>query len=64
MLSIVEQIKLLLDPSQALGAFLISVLASLFVGFFSGKEYQKKVSNTQKTVMNNGNMVQNNNNSN
>lgn len=34
----------LIDPSTTLGAFVISMLASLVVGFFSGKTYGKYIS--------------------
>lgn len=38
----------LIDPSTSLGAFVISMLASLFVGFISGKQYEKYIS--KKTI--------------
>lgn len=55
-----EQFKALIDPSTALGAFLISffagVVTSFLGGFFSGKAYEKK--NIQKVKDNHGNMYQ------
>ncbi|MMZ50545.1 hypothetical protein BK143_09495 [Paenibacillus peoriae] len=38
----------LVDPSTTLGAFVISILASIVVGFFSGKTYEKNKKNSSK----------------
>lgn len=45
----------LIDPSTTLGAFLISVVASLFVGFISGKKYENysKSKNVTKNMQKN-----------
>lgn len=52
--TIIEQFKNILDPSNALGAFLISVIASLIVGFFTGKN----ANNIQKAFFVKGDMIQ------
>ncbi len=57
-MNIIDQFALLFDPSSALGAFLISVAASLVVGFFTGKA----VSNIQIGKNVRGDMNQNSNN--
>lgn len=55
-MEIIEQFKILIDPSGALGAFLISLSASIIVSFFFGRAtvYQKA-----KNV--GGDMIQNSN---
>lgn len=54
-MNILDQFASLLDPSTTLGAFLISVIASLIVGFFTGKS----VSNIQFGKNIHGDMNQN-----
>jgi len=48
--------KALVDPATTLGAFLISmgasIVVSIFIGFFSGKTYQIRKIN--KNIQNNG----------
>lgn len=50
-----QQFSNLIDPSTALGAFVISILASFVGGFFTGK----KVTNIQKAKIVIGDMNQN-----
>jgi len=57
-MSIIDQFTILFDPSSALGAFLISIAASLVVGFWGGKIY----SNIQIGKNVHGDMNQNSNN--
>lgn len=52
---LMNQFKLLIDPSSALGAFLISSAASIFVGFIAGKKYE----NYQYARNVNGDVIQN-----
>lgn len=40
---LVEQFQNLLDPSTALGAFLISLLAGIVTSFLLGMKFQKKI---------------------
>jgi len=57
-MNIIDQFTILFDPSTALGAFLISIAASLVVGFWGGKTF----SNIQIGKNVHGNMNQNSNN--
>jgi hypothetical protein len=61
-MTIFEQFKLLLDPSTARGAFIISisasVIASFVAGFFTGKTVTK-VTIVQKGKNVGGDMIQN-----
>lgn len=50
-----QQFSNLIDPSTALGAFLISILASFLSGFFTSK----KITNIQKSKTVIGDMNQN-----
>ncbi len=52
-MDLVKQFQMLLDPGTTLGAFLISVAASIVVGFFSGKSYQKKVISRNSMIVGN-----------
>jgi len=54
-MTIFGQFNAIIDPSTTLGAFIISVVASLVVGFFTGKG----VSNIQKGKNVMGDMNQN-----
>lgn len=54
-MNIIDQFISIMDPSTTLGAFIISVVASLVVGFFTGK----KVTNIQKGRNIKGDMIQN-----
>lgn len=42
-MNLVQQFQNLLDPSTALGAFLISLIASIVCSFLLGKKYQKEI---------------------
>jgi len=48
----VEQFKALFDPGTALGAFLISLLASAILSFFAGKKYGQNINLKQKNSHN------------
>lgn len=52
---LMNQFKLLIDPSTALGAFIISLAASLIVGFIAGNKY----GNYQNARNVNGDVIQN-----
>lgn len=54
-MNIIDQFIAIVDPSTTLGAFIISIAASLVVGFFTGK----KVTNIQKGKNIKGDMIQN-----
>lgn len=54
-MNIFEQFIAITDPSTTLGAFIISITASLVVGFLTGK----KVTNSQKAKNVRGDMIQN-----
>lgn len=54
-MNIIDQFTAIVDPSTTLGAFIISIAASLVVGFFTGK----KVANIQKGKNVKGDMIQN-----
>lgn len=54
-MNIIEQFNAIIDPSTTLGAFLISTIASLVVGFFTGI----KITNIQKGKNVKGDMIQN-----
>lgn len=54
-MNIIDQFTVIVDPSTTLGAFIISIVASLLVGFFTGK----KVTNIQKGKSVEGDMIQN-----
>ncbi|MCF8020046.1 MAG: hypothetical protein K9L62_11650 [Vallitaleaceae bacterium] len=54
-MDIIDQFIVIVDPSTTLGAFIISIAASLAVGFFTGK----KVTNNQKGKNVRGDMIQN-----
>jgi ABC-type antimicrobial peptide transport system permease subunit len=51
-----QQFKNLIDPSTALGAFLISIFASFVGGFFTSNKMKKK--NIQKARDVDGDMIQ------
>lgn len=42
-MNLVQQFQNLLDPSTVLGAFLISLIASIVCSFLLGKKYQKEI---------------------
>lgn len=42
-MNLVQQFQNLLDPSTALGAFLISLIASIVCSFLLGRKYQKEI---------------------
>lgn len=42
-MNLVQQFQNLLDPSTALGAFLISLLAGVVCSFLLGRKYQKEI---------------------
>lgn len=54
-MNIIEQFNTIINPSTTLGALTISIVASLIVGFFTGKT----VSNRQKGENVQGDMIQN-----
>lgn len=54
-MNILDQFIAIMNPSTTLGAFIISIISSLVVGFFTGK----KVTNTQKGKNVRGDMIQN-----
>lgn len=56
-MNIIDQFAIIVDPSTTLGAFIISIAASLVVGFFTGKQ----VTNSQKGKNVKGDMIQNSN---
>ena len=54
-MSIINLFVAIVDPSTTLGTFIISIVASLIVGFLTGK----KVTNIQKGKNIKGDMIQN-----
>lgn len=52
-MNIVEQFNSIIDPSTTLGAFLISPIASVVVGFFTGM----KITNIQRGKNVKGDMI-------
>ena len=42
-MNLVQQFQNLFDPSTALGAFLISLLAGVVCSFLLGRKYQKEI---------------------
>ena len=42
-MNLVQQFQNLFDPSTALGAFLISLLAGVVCSFLFGRKYQKEI---------------------
>lgn len=42
-MNLVQQFQNLIDPSTALGAFLISLLAGVVCSFLFGRKYQKEI---------------------
>lgn len=57
MQELIHQFQTIVDPSSTLGAFLISVAASLVVGFFTGKAY---TTNKMNVKSNQGKIYQGN----
>lgn len=61
-----EQFKNLLDPGTTLGAYLISILASITISFLAGyqvcsrRNHKQKQSNQFRAFSNEGNVVQSN----
>lgn len=53
-MNIIEKFDTIINPSTTLGAFIISIVASLIVGFFT----RKRVSNIQKGKNIKGDMIQ------